>query len=244
VADPFVADHAMADLDALGGADRLLLLRYALHIMLSFDSCLARVLEAQAITHNRLVRVWRAFGKPSPDAWTAYMRRWGRLHHIGEYCSILPSTLFADPEYVSLGDNVHFSTCTVLGHDGSVGMLNRALDDAFDSVGYVVIHDNVFVGYGAIIMPNVTIGPNAIVAAGSVVTKDVPEGTIVGGVPASVISDFAGHINRIRARSRALPWYSLIQQRGIAGFDARLEPELRRQRVAYFFGPDGPASQT
>src|ERR1700730_9362903 len=147
--------------------------------MLSFDSFVARALEAQAMTHNRFVRVWKAFGKPSPDVWTDYMRRWGRLHHIGEYCSILPSTLFTDPEYVSLGNNVHFSTCTVLGHDGSVGMLNRALDEALDSVGYVIIHDNVFVGYGAIIMPNVTIGPNAIVAAGSVVTKDVPDGTIV-----------------------------------------------------------------
>jgi acetyltransferase-like isoleucine patch superfamily enzyme len=212
--------------------------------MLSLDPFLARALEAQAMTHNRLVRMWRVVGKPSPEAWTDYMRRWGRLHEIGEHSRIHPSAVIADPEYVSLGNNVHVGICTVLGHDGSVEMLNRAVDDALDSVGYVVMRDNVFIGYQAIIMPNVTIGPNAIVAAGAVVTKDVPEGTIVGGVPASVISDFAGHIDRLRARSRALPWYDLIVQRGIAGFNAELEPELLRQRVAYFFGPHGPASRT
>lgn len=211
--------------------------------MLNFNSLIARALEHQAMTHNRFVRVWRALGKPTSDAWTDYMRRWSRLQHIGQYCSILPSTIFTDPDYVYLGNNVHFSSCTVLGHDGSVGMLNRAVGETLDSVGYVIIRDNVFVGYGAIIMPNVTIGPNAIVAAGSVVTKDVPEGTIVGGVPASVIADFADHVDRIRARSRALPWYNLIVQRGVVGFDAQLEPELRRQRVAHFFGRVWPASR-
>jgi|SRR3954452_1898753 len=205
-------------------------------------SVVIRALEGQALAHNRFVGAWRTFGNPSPAKWTAYMRRWGRLHHIGENCSIQPSTVFSDPEYVSLGDNVRFSTCTVLGHDGSIAMLDHALGDTLDSVGYVVIHDNVFIGYGAIIMPNVSIGPNAIVAAGSVVTKDVPPNTVVGGVPASGIADFAEHVERIRTRSRSLPWYELISRRGPTGFDAELEPELKRRRADYFFAPGGPAS--
>ncbi|MGH3426273.1 MAG: acyltransferase [Mycobacteriales bacterium] len=209
----------------------------------SFSSLAIRALKAQALTHNRFVRAWRALGDPGPSAWTDYMRRWGRLHHIGEDCSILPSTVFTNPEYVSLGNNVRFSACTILGHDGSIAMLDHALRETLDSVGYVVIRDNVFVGYGAIIMPNVSIGPNAIVAAGSVVTKDVPPNTVVGGVPAAVIADFTEHVERIRVRSRSLPWYELIRQRGPTGFDAELQPELKRQRVEYFFAPDGPASQ-
>jgi acetyltransferase-like isoleucine patch superfamily enzyme len=50
--------------------------------------------------------------------------------------------------------------------------------------------DNVFIGSGSVIMPNVRIGPNVIVAAGSIVTKDVPEVVIVAGIPAKVIGSF------------------------------------------------------
>ena len=49
------------------------------------------------------------------------------------------------------------------------------------------IGKNVWLGAGAIILPGVTVGENSIVAAGAVVTKDVPSNTIVGGVPARVI---------------------------------------------------------
>ena len=58
----------------------------------------------------------------------------------------------------------------------------------------VDVRDNCFIGAGAIILPGVTIGPNSIVAAGAVVNSDVPDGMIVGGVPAKVIgtmTDFA-----------------------------------------------------
>ena len=51
----------------------------------------------------------------------------------------------------------------------------------------IVIKKNVWIGAGATVLPGVTIGENSIVAAGAVVTKDVPENTIVGGVPAKII---------------------------------------------------------
>ena len=61
-------------------------------------------------------------------------------------------------------------------------------------MGTIEIYDHVMIGAGSKILPNVKIGPNAIVAAGSVVTKNVPPNSVVAGVPAKVIGsldDFA-----------------------------------------------------
>ena len=51
----------------------------------------------------------------------------------------------------------------------------------------MIIKDNVWIGEGVAIMPNVRIGKNAIIGANAVVTKDVPENTVVGGNPAKII---------------------------------------------------------
>ena len=60
----------------------------------------------------------------------------------------------------------------------------------------VALHDNVFVGAGAIIMYGVTIGENCIVAAGAVVAKDVPSGSVLAGVPAKVAGPFADSMEK------------------------------------------------
>jgi acetyltransferase-like isoleucine patch superfamily enzyme len=53
--------------------------------------------------------------------------------------------------------------------------------------GHIHIKKNAWIGAGATILPSVTVGENAVVAAGAVVSKDVPANTIVGGVPAKII---------------------------------------------------------
>lgn len=57
-------------------------------------------------------------------------------------------------------------------------------------IGSIEIFDNCFIGANSTIMYNVKIGPDTVVAAGSVVTKDVPEGAVVGGNPAKVIGSY------------------------------------------------------
>ncbi len=59
-----------------------------------------------------------------------------------------------------------------------------------ETVGCIEIMDNVFIGTNTTIVGGVRIGPNAIVAAGAVVTRDVSENSVVGGVPAKYICSF------------------------------------------------------
>jgi len=84
-------------------------------------------------------------------------------------------------------------------------------------------------------MPGVTIGPNAIVAAGAVVARDVEPGTIVAGVPAAKIADLENTVAKLEAQTEALPWFDLIASRA-GDYDPQIEPELVLRRVREFYG--------
>lgn len=77
---------------------------------------------------------------------------------------------------------------------------NPAYKDSIAGAGQylnkIEIMDNVMIGAHSVILPGVTIGPNSIVAAGSVVVKDIPRGVIVGGNPAKVIGTMDDFVNK------------------------------------------------
>lgn len=194
-----------------------------------------RLVRHMAFKHGRFERLYLRVCRPSNLEYADFWRRQGRLHSIGEKCAINPGINITDPAYVRIGSNCTLSNCTLLGHDAVVSVINNAHGTKFDAVGYIDIRDNCFLGIGSIVMPNTTIGPDSVVAAGSVVTKDVPPGTVVGGVPARVICTTAELMERLRARSDTYPWIGLIEKRD-GPFDPSMEPELVRQRVKFFFG--------
>ena len=91
---------------------------------------------------------------------------------------------------VDIGSHVNLAqgiTVTALNHNFSD--TNKRIDEQGVRTNQVTIEDDVWVGANAVILPGVTIGEHSVVAAGAVVTKDVPPHSLVAGVPAKVIKN-------------------------------------------------------
>ena len=106
---------------------------------------------------------------------------------IGDYTRIGLHITIIGP--VCIGNHVNLAqgiTITALNHNFSDA--TKRIDEQGIATKPVVIKDDVWIGANAVVLPGVTIGSHAVVAAGAVVTHDVPDNTVVGGVPAKVIS--------------------------------------------------------
>lgn len=125
---------------------------------------------------------------------------------IGEGSSVMPPVNIVRGKMINIGKNVHimynFTAMStggiVIGDDTMIAANvtivtnNHDFDDRpVITCKPVTIKRNVWIGVGAIILPGVTIGENSVVAAGAVVTKDVPPNTLVGGVPAKKIKSLS-----------------------------------------------------
>lgn len=130
---------------------------------------------------------------------------------IGKNCKIHPTVMLRQPTMIKIGDHCSINHNNIFQagrQTGTITLGNHVLTDAnvmfvayshaYDTreipiidQGYydapIVVEDDVWIGFGAIILAGVTIGRGAIIGAGSVVNKDVPPYAIVGGVPAKVL---------------------------------------------------------
>ena len=108
---------------------------------------------------------------------------------LGEYChitavdSVMIGNNLLTGRFVTITDNSH-------GLTDFESLCLPPLKRPIVSKGAVIIKDNVWIGDKATILPNVTIGEGAVVAANAVVTKDVPAYTVVGGNPAKILKSF------------------------------------------------------
>jgi len=134
-------------------------------------------------------RVRRVYELNSYDDFTIaeYFRRQGA--DIGEHTRISLRSLGTEPWLIKVGDHCSISAgVRLVTHDGSTWVFTTELP-SLQKFGPIEIRNNCYIGVDAVILPGVTIGPNSIVGAGAVVTKDVPPDTIAAGVPARPLRD-------------------------------------------------------
>jgi maltose O-acetyltransferase len=167
-------------------------------------NCLDPDLKAERQRAKELVRLHNlAEGVPERQAILQEL-----LGQLGQ------GSIIESPFYCAYGQNIHIgdhvylnSQCTILdcnevriGHHVMIGptvqmytaahvLQAEARNQGWEVAKPIVIEDNVWLGGGAILLPGVTIGQNAVVGAGSVVTRDVPENAVVAGNPARVIRE-------------------------------------------------------
>jgi maltose O-acetyltransferase len=119
---------------------------------------------------------------------------------IGQNTHIMDG-VFLDPSHcylISIGDNCTLApNVRLIAHDAST---KKILDIV--KMGKINIKNNCFIGDSTLILPGVVIGPNSIIGAGSIVTKDIPPNTVAAGNPARVISTIEDYIKKIRDLSK------------------------------------------
>jgi maltose O-acetyltransferase len=161
-------------------------------------------LEAERQKAKKLLRLYN-LTEAMPERQTILLQLVGQ---IGQNSIIEPPFYCSYGKNIYLGDHVYLNyMCTILDnnqvHIGNHVMIGPVVQiytaahhlqaekriQGWEIAQPIVIEDNVWLGGGAIILPGVRIGQNAVVGAGTVVTGDVAENTVVAGNPARVIRE-------------------------------------------------------
>ena len=157
-----------------------------------------------------------------------YLRHQGV--RIGANCQLLNKVdnYGSEPWLIEIGNHVTLTSGVfLLTHDASSRLFRKSLPSSSpfgNRFGAIRILDNCFVGVNSIILPGVTIGPNSIVGAGSVVVKDVLPNTVVAGVPASQKATLDEYIEKYK--QKMVPIVSTDRK------------ELRNELTLYFWGEE------
>lgn len=125
---------------------------------------------------------------------------------IGDNVDIINCNIdFCHGFLITIGNNVTLTNTTILAHDASTKKFI-----GYTKVGHVDIGNNVFIGYGSIILPNTKIGNNVIVGAGTVVAKDVPDNVVICGNPWKIICTFDEYIRKHEQNLQVKPVYNTL----------------------------------
>jgi acetyltransferase-like isoleucine patch superfamily enzyme len=131
---------------------------------------------------------------------------------VGQDCRLIKVSYSSEPYLIEIGNHVTATSVRFETHDGGVWVFREQYPD-IDVVKGIKIGNNVFIGYGSIIMPGVTIGDNVVIGAGSVVTKSFEGDCVIAGVPARVIKSLDDYREKIVAEGSLTKRLSAAEKR-------------------------------
>jgi len=138
--------------------------------------------------------------------------------NVGERCKIYslhPGALGSEPYLVTIGNDVIITAgVRIITHDGST-FLFRKSKPKIDVMGPVHIGDNTFIGMNSVIMPGVSIGKNCVVGAMSLVTRPIPDNSVVAGNPAKFITTTADFEQKLSMKSSGTGELSYEEKKSI-----------------------------
>ena len=161
----------------------------------------SKMIDKLRTNYRKVASLWKKFRfliLKDGFARADFLRKHNYLAGIGEdviyYSRIFP----ADAKLLKIGSHVDIATnVRFLGHDGINRILSAMYSQNYTRThGCIEVGNYVFIGSDSIILPNIRIGDNTIIGAGSIVTKDLEPGFIWGGVPAKRIGVFQDLIDR------------------------------------------------
>jgi acetyltransferase-like isoleucine patch superfamily enzyme len=152
-------------------------------------------------------RLWRiicyiasqAYAKLNPNG---YVRSLGvKVGRNVRFYAVRPGMFSTEPWLITIGSNVYIAAgCQFITHDGGTLILRKEVPD-LELTAPITVGNDVYIGLKATILPGVNIGNRVIIGAGAVVTKGIPDNSVVAGVPARVVKTVDEYLENAKARS-------------------------------------------
>ena len=106
-----------------------------------------------------------------------------------------------EPWLITIGNNVHITDgVKFLTHDGGTLLFRKQIPD-LEITKPICIGNNVYIGNNVLILPGITIGNNVVIGAGAVITKNIPDNSVVAGVPGKIIKTTDEYFEKLQRES-------------------------------------------